>query len=111
MMTRLRYWPTAWGLGGFLAVSYVVCVAWDGLFPSWAMREAWQGLLPGFTWLSPGSFLLGLAETVLYGFWLALLVPLVSLAHGSPRVHAPVTAGGLTGNQAGGRRRARTDRS
>ena len=86
MMTRLRYWPTAWALGGFLAVSYVACVVWDGLFPAWAMSGTWQGLLPGFTWLSPGSFLLGLAETVLYGIWLALLVPLVSLAHRSPRV-------------------------
>lgn len=76
-MGRLRYWPTAWALGGFLAVSYLVCVAWDGLFPSLAMRGAWQDLLPGFEWLSVGSFFLGLAETLAYGFWLALLVPLL----------------------------------
>lgn len=91
-MTRLRYWPTAWALGGFLAVSYVVCVAWDGLFPSWAMREAWQGLLPGFVWLSPGAFLLGLAETVLYGYWLALIVPAVAWIHRRDRI-TPQSAG------------------
>ena len=56
-----------------------MCVVWDVVFPQWAMRAAWTPLLPGFEWLSPGSFLLGLAETVVYGFWLALLVPITQL--------------------------------
>ena len=73
----LRYVPVAVALAGFLAVSFVVCVAWDALFPQWAMRGTWAALLPGFEWLSVASFLLGLAETVIYGFWLALVVPLV----------------------------------
>ena len=77
MSGRFKYLPVALALGGFLGVSFAVCVAWDAVFPQWAMRNAWAPLLPGFTWLSVGSFLLGLAEAVVYGFWLALVVPTV----------------------------------
>lgn len=75
MSKQLRYLTVALAVGGFLAVSFAVCVAWDAVFPRWAMRSAWAPLLPGFRWLSVGSFLLGLAETFIYGFWLALVVP------------------------------------
>lgn len=72
---QLRYLPVAITLGGFLAFSYAACVAWDAAFPQWAMRSAWAPLLPGFTWLTVSSFLLGLGESFIYGFWLALVVP------------------------------------
>ena len=77
MNRQIGYLPVAIGIGGFLAVSFAACVAWDAAFPEWAMRAAWAPLLPGFTWLSVGSFLLGLAEAFAYGFWLALVVPAV----------------------------------
>ena len=35
----------------------------DLLFPSHAMYQAWQKLLPGFTWISWGSFCVGLLES------------------------------------------------
>ncbi len=72
---RIEYLPLSLALGGFLAVSYTVCVAWDAIFPQWAMRQAWAPLLPGFEWLTVGSFFLGLVEAFAYGFWLALAVP------------------------------------
>ena len=75
MNGQLRYLPAAVVIGGFLAVSFAVCVAWDAVFPDWAMWRAWAPLLPGFTWLSVGSFFLGLVEAFAYGFWLALVVP------------------------------------
>ncbi len=75
MGKQRRYLPVALAVGGFLAVSFVVCAAWDAVFLYWAMRDAWAPLLPGFRWLSPGSFMLGLGEAFVYGFWLALLVP------------------------------------
>jgi hypothetical protein len=77
MNRQLKYLPAAVVVGGFLAVSFAVCVAWDAVFPEWAMRRAWAPLLPGFRWLSIGSFLLGLVEAFAYGFWLALVVPAV----------------------------------
>lgn len=60
-------------LGTFLAVTFVLCVGFDLLFPSLAMYPSWQRLLPGFTWLTWPSFLLGLVETFAYGWYVALI--------------------------------------
>ena len=44
------------------------------------MNEHWQGYLPGFSWLSPGTFFLGLVESYAYGWYFALLwVPLYNV--------------------------------
>lgn len=59
-------------LGTLFAVSYVLCVLFDLIFPGWAMYQVWQGLLPGFSWSAVG-FLIGLVETVLYGFYIAVI--------------------------------------
>jgi len=51
-------------------------VAGDLLFEH-RMHEVWLKLLPGFTWLTWPSFLLGLIETFLYGIYFGLVfVPL-----------------------------------
>ncbi|MEA3274083.1 MAG: DUF5676 family membrane protein [Pseudomonadota bacterium] len=60
-----------------LAITFAVCVVFDLLFPEHAMFEAWRKLLPGFEWLSWGSFFLGLVESYGYGWYFALIwVPL-----------------------------------
>lgn len=58
--------------GSFLVISYVLCVAYDLTFDQ-RMYEAWLKLLPGFTWLTWPSFLLGLVETFLYGIYIGLV--------------------------------------
>ena len=60
-------------LGVFFAVTFVLCVGFDLLFPGMAMYETWLKLLPGFTWLSWPSFFLGLAESFAYGWYVALV--------------------------------------
>ena len=45
-------------------IAYVLCVGYDLLFPGHAMNAMWLRLLAGFTWLSWGSFMLGLIEFV-----------------------------------------------
>lgn len=60
-------------LGLFLAVTFILCVGFDLLFPDQAMYESWLRLLPGFTWLSWPSFFLGLAESFGYGWYVALI--------------------------------------
>jgi hypothetical protein len=57
----------------FLAITFVLCVGFDLLFPAHAMFQAWQKLLPGFHWLSLGSFFLGLIESYAYGWYIALI--------------------------------------
>ena len=60
-------------LGLFLAITYVLCVGFDLLFPGQAMYQTWVRLLPGFTWLTWQSFLLGLIESFAYGWYVALI--------------------------------------
>lgn len=60
-------------LGLFLAITFVICVSFDLIFPEWAMYKAWSRLLPGFTWLTWPSFFLGLIEAFAYGWYIALV--------------------------------------
>ncbi|WP_271951102.1 hypothetical protein [Ruegeria faecimaris] len=62
-----------WALSLFLAATYLLYVAFDLIFPSFAMYRTWIGLMPGMTWLSLPSFLLGLLWAFLYGWYAALL--------------------------------------
>ena len=74
---RIPVMALGMSLGLFFMVTFVLCVSFDLLFPGLAMYETWLNLLPGFTWLSWPSFLLGLLETFVYGWYAALIfVPL-----------------------------------
>ncbi len=67
-------------LGSFLSITFALCVGFDLIFPGQAMYGTWLRLLPGFTWLSWQSFLLGLAESFAYGWYVALVfAPLYNL--------------------------------
>ena len=69
-MARLSVRRAALAGGAFLAITYVLCVAWDIVVPAtWQMYPAWQRFLPGFVWLTPSSFALGLAETFFFGLY------------------------------------------
>lgn len=62
-----------WSLSLFFSITYVVCVGFDLLFPSYAMYDTWAGLMPGFVWLTPTGFAIGLVESFLYGWYVALV--------------------------------------
>jgi hypothetical protein len=61
-------------VASFAAISYVLCIAFGVLAPA-SVHAAWllEAMLPGFKWLSVGSFVLGLVEASLYGAWAGLL--------------------------------------
>ena len=64
----------------FLAITFVLCVGFDLLFPGAAMYHAWQSLLPGFHWISWRSFSLGAIESYAYGWYFTLIwVPLYNV--------------------------------
>ncbi len=60
-------------LGLFFSITFALCVSFDLLFPEQAMYKTWLKLLPGFTWLSWSSFFLGLGESFVYGWYVALI--------------------------------------
>ncbi len=82
---RLTIRGTGLALGLFFDVSFLLCVLWGMLLPGLHARGVpiLEGILPGFTWLTPGSILLGLGEAFLYGIYIALVfVPLFNYFEG-----------------------------
>lgn len=73
VVARLPVSALGTSLGLFLAITYVLCVGFDLIFPDQAMNQTWLRLLPGVTWLSWPSFLLGLLESFAYGWYVALV--------------------------------------
>ncbi len=75
--SHLSIYALGMSLGLFLLISFALCVAFGLLFPGATMYQSWLPLLPGVSWISWSSFLLGLAETFAYGWFVAVVfVPL-----------------------------------
>ncbi len=73
-MHPLNWKVMTWALGLFGAVTFVVCVVYGLLVPKvFHMVQFLEIVLPGFRWLSVGSFVLGLAESFLYGAYAGLV--------------------------------------
>ncbi len=77
-MQRLNWKVLTLSLGLFSALSFVLCVAWGALVPpSLHGTRFLEMTLPGFRWLTPGSFGLGLVETFVIGAYAGLLFTLI----------------------------------
>lgn len=84
-MKRLTIPGTALALGLFFDVTFALCALWGLVVPAnWeTMAKIWEAVFPGFTWLTPASFVLGLVEAFLYGWYVALVfVPLFNYFEG-----------------------------
>src|SRR3989304_355760 len=63
-----------WALGIFAAITFVICVIWGLVTPqSLHMSAFLEQVLPAFKWLTWWGFLLGLAESFLYGVYAGLV--------------------------------------
>jgi hypothetical protein len=61
----------------FFAITYVLCVLYGLIVTDQGMHQLMPLVLPGFTWLDWPSFLLGLVEIVVYGWYTALIFGLL----------------------------------
>lgn len=67
-----------WALGIFTSASYLLCVIYGLVTPaSVHMTRFLETVLPAFTWISFGSFLLGLVESFLWGVYIGLVFPTI----------------------------------
>lgn len=83
MRSGISLAATGFAASGLLAISFVLCTALDLALPAYQMHTVWERLLPGFVWISFGSFVLGLVESVAYGWYLALIwVPIYNVVLG-----------------------------
>ena len=73
-MSPLNWKVMTWSLGLFGAVSFVLCVIYGLIVPK-ALHSVQflEMVLPGFRWLSPSSFVLGLVESFLWGVYFGLV--------------------------------------
>lgn len=63
-----------WALALWTAITFVVCVIYGLVTPrSLHMAEILEQVLPAFKWLTWPGFLLGLAESFLYGAYAGLV--------------------------------------
>lgn len=75
-MVSIKVWTLS--LGCFLAISFSLCVLGGVLLPGLPIKHViLEALLPGFVWISPGAFVLGLTESFLFGAYLGLLFALL----------------------------------
>lgn len=54
-------------------VTFTICILWDLAIPSYSMAAIWKVLLPGFQGITWGSYFLGVAGTILYAVYTALI--------------------------------------
>jgi hypothetical protein len=74
IMHLLNWKLMTWSLGVFAALTFVVCVVYGLLVPkAFHMTQFLEITLPGFQWLSLGTFALGLVESFLYGAYAGLV--------------------------------------
>lgn len=63
-----------WSLALFGAVTYLVCIAYGLIVPETLhMTGFLEQMLPGFRWLTPLGFVVGLVESFLYGAYAGLV--------------------------------------
>ena len=75
-MLNIKVWIAT--LAAWMGVTFTLCVLGGVLMPGLPIRhQTLELLLPGFVWISFGSFVLGLAESSLYGVYAAVLLVLI----------------------------------
>ena len=70
---RIPIQALGWSLGVFFAITYTICIVFDFVFPGQSMTGLWSPLLPWVDGVSLGSYALGVVETLLYGWFVALI--------------------------------------
>ncbi|MFO8035194.1 MAG: hypothetical protein R6U57_00990 [Anaerolineales bacterium] len=78
MKNKLSFWPAFWASGILVALTYTLDMMFGLLFPNWwVMQHFWEQLFPGFTFISWGTFFIGLVWSFLSGIYLVIIfVPL-----------------------------------
>ncbi len=67
-MLNIKVWMMS--LGCWMAATFTICVLGGVIAPGLPIpHRTLELLLPGFAWISLGSFALGLVETFLYGVY------------------------------------------
>lgn len=95
-MLNIKAWTLS--VGGWMTVTFTICVLGGVLAPGLPIpHRTLELLLPGFRWISLGSFALGLVETFAFGVYAGWLF---STLHNVVARRWPTTQASLTRNAA-----------
>jgi hypothetical protein len=84
-MQTLNWKVMTLSLALFSGLSFILCVAWGLAVPPGAHDARFLELtLPGFVWLTPGTFVLGLVETMVIGAYAGFVFTPIHNAVASP---------------------------
>ena len=73
---NLKVMTWSWSLFG--GATFVACIVYGLIVPAaFHASQLLEQLLPGFRWLTLGSFLLGLVETLAYGAYAGTVFTLI----------------------------------
>lgn len=70
---RIPLVPFGLSLSAFLVVTYVLCILFGLLVSAKGMHQLLPMLMPGFTWITWPSFLIGLVWSLVYGWYVAVV--------------------------------------
>lgn len=102
-MKRLTIKGTALALVIFFDLTFTLCVLWGLALPRIHAKGVFvlEAILPGFTWLTPQSFVLGLALSTLYALYVAVVfVPLFNYFEARRPIEAAGTGRASLGEEA-----------
>lgn len=71
--SRMSIVPLGMSIGTFFAITYVLCVLFGLLVSAQGMHQLLPMLLPGFTWITWPSFILGFVWVFAYGWYIAVV--------------------------------------
>jgi hypothetical protein len=82
-MNQLNIRVVTWSMATFTVFSFVTCVLYGLSVPkSFHLVEFLEITLPGFKWLTLGSFFIGLIESFLYGVYAGMVyTPIYNFYH------------------------------
>jgi len=60
-------------LTAFFVATYILCIALGAIVPDWEMHKPWLQFFPGFEWLTWQGFVIGLIESIVYAWYVAIV--------------------------------------
>lgn len=60
-------------LTAFFVSTFIVCIALGLVVPDWELHKPWLQFFPWFEWLTVKGLLIGLAEAVIYAWYVAIV--------------------------------------
>ncbi|MCH9809379.1 MAG: hypothetical protein K0U74_16765 [Alphaproteobacteria bacterium] len=74
-----------YSLSIFFVATYLFCIALGVIVPDWEMHKPWLQFFPGFEWLTLQGFVIGLVESVVYAWYVAIVFGVLFNFFGSRR--------------------------